>query len=131
MRGHAVSPGERASILTRMQAARAVFGDAFRHRKRRRQAAVATVAVTAQHMLLIRDVQAPLIKLAVVLDVPLIWVFDRMDEYESVYRDAPSLCKEAYRDFLCLWNQIRADNPFALLRVLAARLEELTERERH
>lgn len=126
----AVPASERAAILTMMSAARAAFGDAFPHRKLRRHAAVATVAVTARHMLLIREMQAPLVKLAAVLDVPLVWVFDRMDEYEGVHRDAPELCADAYRDFWRLWTKIRADNPFALLRALAARREELTEKER-
>ncbi|MGE0132398.1 MAG: hypothetical protein AB7U82_30315 [Blastocatellales bacterium] len=126
----AVPASERAAILTMMSAARAAFGDAFPHRKLRRHAAVATVAATARHMLLIREMQAPLVKLAAVLGVPLIWVFDRMDEYEAIYRDAPTLCADAYRDFWRLWTKIRADNPFALLRALAARMDELTEKER-
>jgi hypothetical protein len=126
----AVPARERAAILTMMSAARAAFGDAFPHRKLRRHAAVATVAVTARHMLLIRERQAPLVKLAAVLGVPLIWVFDRIDEYEAIFRDAPELCADAYRDFWRLWTKIRADNPFALMRAVAARMEELTEKER-
>ncbi len=129
-RAAAVPANERATILTMMSAARAAFGDAFPRRKLRRHAAVATIAVTARHLLLIREMQAPLVKLAAVLGRPLVWVFDRMDEYEDVYRDAPEVCADAYRDFWSLWTKIRADNPFALLRALAARMEELTVKER-